>query len=91
MIDDVSIVVSCVPTRALVMQARGWPAGEARVELDLVPSEQAVAGGRRIVIREDATQGPGTLVPRPLRQLVITPRGIEILRRLAHLAERPCW
>ena len=34
------------------------------------------------------TQDPGTLVPRPLRQLVITPRSIEILRRLAYLAER---
>ena len=72
------------------MQARGWPEGEAHVELDLVPSEQAVTRGRRIVIWEDATQGPGTLVPRPLRQLVITPRSIEILRRLAYLTERPC-
>jgi hypothetical protein len=34
--------------------------------------------------------GPRHARPRPLRQLVITPRGVEILRRLAFLAERPC-
>jgi hypothetical protein len=89
MINDITTVLSCVPTRKLVMQARGWPAGEARVELELLPAEQAGAEGCRIVIREDATHGPGTLLPRPLRQLAIAPRNVETLRRLAYLAERP--
>ena len=89
MLNDVTTVLSCVPTRELVMQARGWPAGEARVELELLPAEQAGAEGCRIVIREDATHGPGTLIPRPLRHLAIAPRNAETLRRLAYLAERP--
>ncbi len=87
MLDDITTVLSCVPGRELVMQARGWPAGEARVELELLPGEQA--GGCRIVMREDATHGPGKLIPGPLRQLAITPRNVETLKRLAYLAERP--
>ena len=41
----------------------------------------------RVLIREDAVDGPGTLVPKPLRQLGIVPRNREALRRLAFLAE----
>ncbi len=88
MLDDTTIALSCDPGRELVMQARGWPAGEARVELALTPSDDAGAGGCRIVIREDATHGPGRLIPRPLRQAAIGPRNAECLRRLAYLAER---
>ena len=87
MLDDVTTVLSSVPARELVMQARGWPAGEARVELELLPGEQA--GGCRILMREDATHGPGRLIPGPLRQWAIAPRNAESLRRLAYLAERP--
>lgn len=89
MINDITTVLLSVPTRELVMQARGWPAGEARVELELLPSGQAGAGGCRIVMREDATHGPGKLIPRRMRQLAIAPRNVETLRRLAYLAERP--
>ncbi len=89
MIDDVTEVVQCEPGRLLVMQARGWPAGEARVELELGPSDEAGPGGSRIDMREDATHGPGRLIPQPLRQLAITPRNRESLQRLAYLAERP--
>lgn len=89
MIDDVTEVLSCTPGRALVLQARGWPAGEARVELDLRPSAGSGGAGCRIVMREDATHGPGRLIPQPLRQLAIAPRNVETLRRLVYLAERP--
>ena len=41
----------------------------------------------RVAMAEDAVTGPGTLVPRPLRQLAIGPRNVEALRRLAYLAE----
>jgi hypothetical protein len=89
MLDDITTVLSCVPARELVMQARGWPAGEARVELELLPVGQAGAQGCRIVMREDATHGPGKLIPGPLRQLAIAPRNVETLTRLTYLAERP--
>lgn len=89
MLDDTTIALSCDPGRELVMQARGWPIGEARVEIELAPSNEAGAGGCRITIREDATHGPGKLIPQPLRQWAIAPRNVESLRRLAYLAERP--
>ena len=64
----------------------GWPAGEARVRITVVPG--AASGGCTVRISEDADKGPGRLVPRPVRSAVIGPRNVETLRRLVHLAER---
>jgi hypothetical protein len=36
---------------------------------------------------EDITAGPGRIVPRPARQLLIIPRNTETLRRLGLIAE----
>jgi len=88
LIDDGTEVLSCDPGRELVLQARGWPIGEARVELKLAPSDQAGMGGCQIVMREDVTHGPGRLIPPPARRRMIAPRNTESLRRLAYLAER---
>jgi hypothetical protein len=41
----------------------------------------------RVHVREDAVEGPGVLMPKPLRQLAIAPRNREALRLLAFLAE----
>ena len=38
LIDDTSEVLAYDPPRAMVLQARGWPAGEARVEITVEPS-----------------------------------------------------
>ncbi len=89
LIDDVTEVLECRPGEALVLQAKGWPAGEARVELRLTPATESGVVGCRIGMREDATHGPGRLVPTPVRQLAIAPRNQESLQRLAYLAERP--
>ena len=40
-----------------------------------------------VSIVEDVTSGPGKLVPRMARQLVIIPRNKETLQRLALIAE----
>ncbi|RJK93806.1 SRPBCC family protein [Vallicoccus soli] len=81
-LDDTTTVVRRDPGRELVLQARGWPAGEARIRLLLSP----LSGDRtRVVLEEDATSGPGRLVPAPLRHLVLHPRNRESLQRLALL------
>jgi hypothetical protein len=36
---------------------------------------------------EDAAEGPGMLVPKPVRDILIHSRNVETLRRLAYLAE----
>ena len=83
-LDDTTTVVASEPLHRLELQARGWPLlGEARVVIDLDP----VADGTRVQMTEDATDGPGKLVPGPLRHPMIAWRNVESLRRLAYVVE----
>jgi hypothetical protein len=41
----------------------------------------------RVEIKEDATAGPGTLVPEPLKGVSLKWRNTETLRRLAYVVE----
>ena len=84
LLDDETVVRAWDPERSIELQARGWPAGEARVLIEVAAS----GGGCRIRVTEDADKGPGALVPRPVRSAVIRPRNVETLRRLALIAER---
>jgi hypothetical protein len=84
-IDDVTVVRAWDPERGIDLQARGWPAGEARVTIQVAARE---GGGSTVRMVEDAVRGPGTLVPPALRAAILVPRNTESLRRLAHLAER---
>jgi uncharacterized protein YndB with AHSA1/START domain len=83
LIDDTTEVVECTPDQRLVLQARGWPLGEGTVYIDL----EDTGGGCLVRMREDASRGPGRLVPKPIRQLSILPRNRESLRRLQLIAE----
>lgn len=82
LIEDSTSVLACDPPRRLELKARGWPAGEAVVVFEL----EAQGDGTLVSLSEDATSGPGLLVPGPLRRLLMLPRNDETLRRLAHLA-----
>jgi len=83
-IDDNTEVLEAVPRSRLVLRARGWPAGEAQVTIHL----NARGSETEVVIEEDAVNGPGVLVPKPLRDIPLTWRNVEALRRLAYLVER---
>lgn len=84
LINDTTEVESSVEPSQLVLTARAWPTGEARVTISVTATD----GGRCTVsIEEDASSGPGTLIPKPVRQLAIGPRNVEALKRLAFLAE----
>ena len=71
--------------RRLKLRARGWPLGEADVEITLSP----VDGGKRceVVLEETAVSGPGALVPPPIEVPLLGWRNVESLRRLAFIAE----
>lgn len=84
LLDDETRVIDSTSGTVLVMQAKGWPLGEARIELLLAPTEH---GGCEIVMREDATVGPGRFVPYPARWAAVAPRNVETLRRLVYVAE----
>lgn len=84
LIDDHTEVLGCDPGRQLVLEARGWPAGAARVRIMV-----SAAGTHGSVVRlaADVSDGPGRLIPRPARQMLIAFRNEEALRRLALIAE----
>lgn len=84
LISDSTLARECREPRHLVLTARAWPLGEARVELDVVPDGPTTC---TVSIAEDTERGPGRLVPPPVRQLLVLPRNREALRRLALLAE----
>jgi len=83
LIDDNTEVLELEPNKRLVMEARGWPIGKARVEITVQPD----GDGALISITEDATGGPIRLIPEKLRQATIDFRNRETLRRLAYVAE----
>ncbi|WKK72425.1 SRPBCC family protein [Rathayibacter oskolensis] len=82
-IDDETTVLEWDPSSRFLIQAAGWPMGEARVLLEV----EEHARGSRVRIHETAVKGPGTLIPKPLLHSFLWIRNIETLRRLAHMAE----
>jgi uncharacterized protein YndB with AHSA1/START domain len=82
-VDDETVVLTNEAPHRLVMQAKGWPAGEATVEIRIEDRD----GGATVTITEDVDKGPGRLVPAFVRQPLIAQRNVETLRRLIWLAE----
>ncbi|WP_411374007.1 SRPBCC family protein [Arthrobacter sp. MPF02] len=81
-IDDSSRVTRTEPNRRLELVARGWPMGEAKVEITLEDrGDQCL-----VTIAEDAIKGPGKLVPKVLRDATIKVRNRETLQRLELMA-----
>ena len=85
LLDDRTEVLECDPSRMLRLKAHAWPGGAAQVLIELEPEPSGASTTVRM--REDAVDGPATLVPRLLRQAGMIPRNREALRRLAFLAE----
>jgi uncharacterized protein YndB with AHSA1/START domain len=83
LIDDSTEVLEIDPGKRLVLEARGWPVGKAKVEITV----EANGNGSLVSIFEDITGGPTRLVPQSIRLAGIDKRNEETLRRLAYLAE----
>lgn len=83
LIDDLTTVVTSVPERELVLRARAWPGGEATVHVTLEGQD----GKTLVRMVEDASRGPATLIPSPVRRLVLDARNNESLKRLSYLVE----
>jgi uncharacterized protein YndB with AHSA1/START domain len=82
-VDDDTEVLEAEPLRRIVLRAKGWPMGEAKVVMEL--EDQGAA--TRVTIAEDAVAGPGVLVPSVLRQPMLKWRNTETLRRLSFVVE----
>ena len=83
LINDTTEVLEIEENRRLLLLARGWPAGQAHVDISLQPSGDTTV----VTITEDATAGPGLLIPKPLRDVQLHARNVETLRRLAFVVE----
>jgi len=81
-IDDSSRVTAVEPGRSLELVARGWPMGEAKVEMTLEDRGNQCL----VTIAEDAIRGPGKMMPKFLRDPLISARNRETLRRLELMA-----
>jgi uncharacterized protein YndB with AHSA1/START domain len=82
-VNDNTEVLASEPLQRLQLRAKGWPLGEADVVIELEPE----GAGTRVRIYEDAAEGPGRLVPGPLRAPLLKWRNVETLRRLSFVAE----
>ncbi|MDQ4118729.1 MAG: SRPBCC family protein [Actinomycetota bacterium] len=82
MLEDRTEVEAVTEGRMLQLRAHAGPAGSARVVLTLT----ADGGGTRVTMSEDAIDGPGTLVPEPVRSALVALRNQEALARLDALA-----
>ncbi|SDE39958.1 SRPBCC family protein [Glycomyces harbinensis] len=82
LIQDTTTVVAVRPPSLLVLDARMWPLGKARVRFDLAPAE----GGTAITMREVATGGPLALLPVSVQTRLVAPRNRESLDRLSRLS-----
>lgn len=82
LVDDTTSSEEFAPDRRLVLTARGWPMGAARVELTVEPR----GAGSTVTIRETPVSGPAAWI-RDLIEPVLFLRNRETLRRLALLAE----
>jgi uncharacterized protein YndB with AHSA1/START domain len=80
---DSTEVLDYEPPRRLVVQARAWPAGQARIELDV----EKTSSGSRVTITEFPVSGIGKAVHNPVFDAALYRRNVETLARLAALAE----
>jgi hypothetical protein len=83
LLDDTTVVEEWLPPHRMVMRAKGWPIGEARVTLRV----RSWADGAMVRIDEEPVRGPATLVPSFLTTPLLRLRNAETLHRLAYLAE----
>ncbi|WP_120493700.1 SRPBCC family protein [Microbacterium phyllosphaerae] len=83
LLDDTTVVEEWSPPNRMVMRARGWPIGEARVTLRV----RSYDGGTMVRIDEEPVSGPAALLPSILTAPILRVRNAETLHRLAYLAE----
>ncbi|MFF7291689.1 SRPBCC family protein [Microbacterium sp. NPDC008134] len=83
LLDDTTVVEEWSPPNRMVIRAKGWPIGEARVTLRV----RAWDGGSMVRIDEEPVKGPATLLPSLITTPLLRFRNAETLHRLGHLAE----
>jgi uncharacterized protein YndB with AHSA1/START domain len=82
-LSDTTRVLESDEPRRLVLEARAWPTGEARIEITVEPH----AEGSLVRLAEGASAGPARVLDNPLQRRVLRARNVESLSRLAAIVE----
>ena len=82
-VSDTTEVLESEPPHRLVLQARAWPTGEARIVLTI----EADPDGCTVTMEEWPTNGTARILHNPLGSALIRRRNREALDRLAALVE----
>jgi hypothetical protein len=83
-IDDETVVESCIPGEELVLLAKIRPAAEARITMQL----SDISGGCRVAMTEVAVSVPLRWIPDSVQLIGVAPRNRECTWRLARIAEQ---
>ncbi|MDP9094266.1 MAG: SRPBCC family protein [Actinomycetota bacterium] len=83
LVSDSTAVIESVRPTLLVLQARAWPVGEARVSLTLSGDGE----GCEVRMREWPTHGVARYLHSPVQDAILAKRNLESLDRLASIAE----
>jgi uncharacterized protein YndB with AHSA1/START domain len=83
-IRDETAVESVQPDHRLILKVKGWPMGEARVQIDLDRDGDAT----HVTLIETPVKGPGKWLHNPATEALLHRRNVEGLARLAALVER---
>jgi uncharacterized protein YndB with AHSA1/START domain len=83
MLADSTEVVECEPPHRLVLQARAWPLGEARVVLTI----EAAGAGSLVRMAEAPSHGAARTLDNPVQRWMLAARNRECLSRLAAIAQ----
>lgn len=80
--DDETEVMACQPGHSLELRAKAWPAGTARIAIELQPA----GDGTVVSIDEHVAEGPALVLHNPVTDVSIWLRNQLTLRRLERLA-----
>jgi hypothetical protein len=83
-IDDETVVESCITGEELVLLAKIRPAAEARITMQL----SDISGGCRVAMTEVAVSVPLRWIPDSMQLMGVAPRNRECTWRLAMIAEQ---
>ena len=84
LLNDDTEVLEQRPSQLIRLRANAWPLATAHVSISL----NATGSHTEVVIEEQATSGPGAVVPDKLIAPFLNWRNVETLRRLAFIAEK---
>lgn len=82
-INDTTVSEEWDAPEKVVLTAKGWPIGVARVTIEIRPHTT----GSLVRMVEEPVAGPGSWIPGWLSDPLLKLRNREVLRRLAYIAE----